>query len=48
LHRLTGLKHLKSLDLSPHVDRKAAKELQRLMPALKIEVGSQPFNANES
>jgi hypothetical protein len=47
LHGLAGLEHLKSLELSPHVDRKAVKELQRVMPKLKIEVGGQPFHGDE-
>jgi hypothetical protein len=47
LHRLAVLKNLKSLELSPHVDRDAVKELQLLMPTLKIEVGGQPFDAND-
>jgi hypothetical protein len=47
LHGLAGFKHLKSLELSPHVDRKAVKELQRLTPKLKIEVGGQPFHGDE-
>jgi hypothetical protein len=47
LHRLAGLKNLKSLELSPHVDRRAVKELQFLMPDLKIELGGQPFHSDE-
>jgi hypothetical protein len=47
LHHLAGLKRLKLLELSPHVDRNAVKQLQRLVPALKIEVGGQPFHADE-
>jgi hypothetical protein len=47
LHRLAVLPRLKLLELSPHVDRKAVKELRLLIPALKIEVGGQPFHADE-
>jgi hypothetical protein len=47
LHKLAGLKHLKLLELSLHVDRKAVKELQRLMPALQIEVGGRPYYADK-
>jgi hypothetical protein len=43
LHRLADLKHLQLLELSPHVDRDVVKQLQRLMPALKIELGGQRY-----
>jgi hypothetical protein len=43
LVHLAALPRLKLLSLPESVDRQAVQDLQRRMPALKIEVGSQPF-----
>jgi hypothetical protein len=47
LQRLAGLKRLKLLELSPHVDRQSVEKLQHQMPDLKIELGGEPFVADE-
>jgi hypothetical protein len=47
LYKLAGHKRLKFLALSRHVDRQSVKKLQQLSPQLKIELGGEPFNADE-
>jgi hypothetical protein len=47
LHKLAELPHLEYLALPESVNREAAHDLQRRMPKLKIEVGGEPFVAEE-
>jgi hypothetical protein len=47
LHKLAELQHLEFLALPETVELKAVHDLQRRMPTLKIEVGGEPFVANE-
>jgi hypothetical protein len=45
LHKLAELPHLEYLALPERVDLKAVEDLQSRLPALKIEVGGEPFVA---
>jgi hypothetical protein len=47
LRHLAALPHLKLLALPQSVDHKSVEDLQSRLPALKIEVGRQPFHADE-